>query len=151
MAFCIFVGNIAKARISKRRCQESKAHQIFRKMNVSYPLIRTRTCAYQGVRSLFFEKFGVFCFLETPVLRFALLPYYRQYFMRLSTKFSVISMKLIGSLKIQRSRRLTLLGKTTKTHKYQSLVNFKEQKFFICLSISFFCFFFCLFVFLNSH
>ena len=26
----------------------------------------------------FFGKFGVHCFLETPVLRFALLPYYRQ-------------------------------------------------------------------------
>ena len=26
----------------------------------------------------FFRKFGVLCFLETPVLRFALLPYYRR-------------------------------------------------------------------------
>ena len=25
------------------------------------------------------EKFDVLCFLETPVLRFALLPYYRRY------------------------------------------------------------------------
>ena len=104
--------------------------------------LNTYLCESGCKNCSFFGKFGVFCFLETPVLRFALLPYYRQYFMRLSTKFSVISMKLIGSLKIQRSRRLTLLGKTTKTHKYQSLVNFKEQKFFICLSISFFCFFF---------
>ena len=26
----------------------------------------------------FFEKFDVLCFLETPILRFALLPYYRR-------------------------------------------------------------------------
>ena len=118
------------------------------------PDTHTYVCVSGGKKCLFFEKFGVFCFLETHVLRFAILPYYRQYFMRLSTKFSVISMKLIGSLKIQRSRRLTLLGKTTKTHKYQSLVNFKEQKFFICLSISFFCFFFlfvCVFKFTLRH
>ena len=29
-----------------------------------------------GKKCSFFEKFGVLCFLETPVLRFALLPYY---------------------------------------------------------------------------
>ena len=48
--------------------------RIFRKTNISYPLIRRRTCAYQGVRNVcFFGKFGVLCFLETTVLRFALL------------------------------------------------------------------------------
>ena len=37
-------------------------------------------CAYQGVRNVrFFGKFSVLCFLETPVLRFALLPYYRRF------------------------------------------------------------------------
>ena len=42
-------------------------------------LTLTRTCAYQGVRNVrFFGKFDVLCFLETPVLRFALLPYYRR-------------------------------------------------------------------------
>ena len=39
----MFVGNKAKGRISKRVFQENKAHQIFRKRNISYPLIRTRT------------------------------------------------------------------------------------------------------------
>ena len=34
--------------------QENKAHQIFRETNISYPLIRTRTGAYQGVRSVSF-------------------------------------------------------------------------------------------------
>ena len=52
--------------------QESKARQIFRKTNISYPLIRKRTSI------LLFEKFGVLCFPETLILRFSLLPYYRQ-------------------------------------------------------------------------
>ena len=40
------VGNKAKGRISKRVFQESKGRQIFRKTNLSYPLIRARTyCA----------------------------------------------------------------------------------------------------------
>ena len=39
------------------------------KTNISYLLIRT---------GLFFGKFGVLCFFETRVLRFALLPYYRR-------------------------------------------------------------------------
>ena len=35
-------------------------------------------CVSGGKKCLFFEKSGVFCFLETPILRFALLPYYGQ-------------------------------------------------------------------------
>ena len=39
----------------------------------------TRTCACQGGKKCsFFRKFGVLCFLETPILRFTLLPYYRR-------------------------------------------------------------------------
>ena len=38
-------GNKGKGRISKR-LQENKARQIFRKTNISYPLIRTHTCTY---------------------------------------------------------------------------------------------------------
>ena len=40
------VGNKAKGRISKRVFQEHKACQIFRKTNISNPLIRTRTCEF---------------------------------------------------------------------------------------------------------
>ena len=36
-------------------------------------------CVSGGKKCSFFEKFGVLCFLETPVFRFALLPYYRWY------------------------------------------------------------------------
>ena len=43
-----YVGNKAKGRISKRVSQENKAPQIFRKTNISYPLIRTRACVYHG-------------------------------------------------------------------------------------------------------
>ena len=50
------------------------------KTNISYPLIRTRTCAYQGGRKVpFSENLVCFVFL-LPVLRFDLfLPYYRRY------------------------------------------------------------------------
>ena len=68
------VGNKAKGRISKRVFQENKARQIFRKTDMSYSMIHTRTCPYRGVRNIrFFEKCGVLCFLETLVLRFTLL------------------------------------------------------------------------------
>ena len=54
-----FVGNKAKMRILKRVLQENKARQTFRK----------RT---------FLTPFGLLCSLVTPILRFALLPYYRR-------------------------------------------------------------------------
>ena len=41
-----FVGNKAKGRVWKRVFKENKARQIFRKMNISYPLTSIR---YQGV------------------------------------------------------------------------------------------------------
>ena len=60
--------------ISKRVFQENKARQIFRKRSISYPLTHT----YVRIGGYEMLKFGVLCFLETSVLRFALLPYYRQ-------------------------------------------------------------------------
>ena len=74
-----YVGNKAKGRISKRVFQENKARQIFRKKDISYPLIRkhknehflppdtqTYVCVSWGKKCSFFGKFGVLCFLETP-------------------------------------------------------------------------------------
>ena len=59
------VGNKAKGRISKQVFQENKACQIFRKTNISYSLIRTRTCVYQGVRNIrFSENLVYFVFLK---------------------------------------------------------------------------------------
>ena len=60
-----FVGNKAKGRIPKRVFQENKARQIFPKTIISYPLIRTLTCAYQGVRNnRFSENLACFVFLK---------------------------------------------------------------------------------------
>ena len=39
----------------------------------------TYVCKTGGKKCLFFGKFGVLSFLETPVLRFVLLPYYWRY------------------------------------------------------------------------
>ena len=61
------VGNKAKGRISKRVFQENKECQIFRKKNIFYPLIRSRTCTYHGVKNVrFSEKLTYFVFLEHP-------------------------------------------------------------------------------------
>ena len=71
----------SKEQIQKRVFQENKARQIFQKTpNISYPLIRTYMCVSGGKKYSFFGKFGVFCFLETLALRFALLPYYQRYY-----------------------------------------------------------------------
>ena len=60
-----FVGNKAKGQIktgvARKQCQ------FFQK---------TKMSVVKNVR--FFEKFGVLCFLVTPVLRFVLLPYYQR-------------------------------------------------------------------------
>ena len=36
--------------------QDNKARQIFKKMNISYPLTGTRTFVYQGVRNVCFSE-----------------------------------------------------------------------------------------------
>ena len=53
--------------------QENKARQILRKTNISYPLIRTRRCAYQGLRKVYFSQNCIILFDIRP-----LLPYYRR-------------------------------------------------------------------------
>ena len=65
-------------RISKRVLQQNKSCQIFQKTNISYPLIRTRTCAYQGVRYIcFLRKIWLaefYCYPRFEICPFALLP-----------------------------------------------------------------------------
>ena len=74
------VGNKAKGPFSKRMFQKNKARQIFRKVNISHSLISACTCAYHGGKKCsFFGKFGVLCLLQTAVLKFDFLPYYRRY------------------------------------------------------------------------
>ena len=68
------VGNKAEGRISKGVLQENKVRQTFRKTNISYPLE-----THKHMCEIFvFRKICVFCFLVTPVLRFALLHNYRR-------------------------------------------------------------------------
>ena len=63
--------------------QENKARQIFRKNEDFLPPDTYTYVCVQGLRRgkkcSFFGKFGVLCFLETPVLRFTLLYYYKRY------------------------------------------------------------------------
>ena len=58
-----------KARISKQVFQENKARQIFRKHFLPPVSVSVRS---RGLEMFVFRKIGVLCFLETPVLRFAL-------------------------------------------------------------------------------
>ena len=47
--------------------QENKTRQIFWKSDFSYPLIRTRTCTYQGVKyARFSESLACFVYLKYP-------------------------------------------------------------------------------------
>ena len=64
------VGNKAKGRNSKWMFKENKARRISRKTNIPPPppLMRTRTCAYQGVRNVrFSENLACFVFLKHPL------------------------------------------------------------------------------------
>ena len=51
------VGNKVKGRISERVFQENKAHQIFRKTNISYTLIRSRPFS-GGREKMHWEQMG---------------------------------------------------------------------------------------------
>ena len=80
------VGNQAKGK-SQNGCFKKTKHVKFSENKVSYPMIRTRTYDTHtyvsrgkkgGKKFLFFQKFGVLCFLGTPVLRLDFLPYYQR-------------------------------------------------------------------------
>ena len=93
-----FAGNKTQERISKQWLQENKAHQIFRKTNISYPLIRTR-CAYQGIRNVSFsENMACLFFLVTTVLKFALLSYYRRFLKEGAQAMAIMTTELIHNL-----------------------------------------------------
>ena len=78
-----FVGNKAEKRISKRVFRENKARQIFRKTNITlwYADVRVRMRRWE---MFVFGKFGLFCFLQTGLLRFAYLTYYRRFRIKLN-------------------------------------------------------------------
>ena len=56
----------------------------------------TYVCASGGKKCSFFGKFGVLCFPGTPILRFALLPYYRR---AMDVSSSYLSHHKIGNQK----------------------------------------------------
>ena len=57
---------------------EKAKHAKISEKQAKPPDTHTPVCASGSKKCLFFGNFGVLCFLETPVLRFALLPYYRR-------------------------------------------------------------------------
>ena len=59
--------------------KKAKQAKISEKQTFLPPDTYTYVCVSGGKKCLFFGNFGVLCFLETPVLRFALLPYYWQF------------------------------------------------------------------------
>ena len=69
-----FVGNKTKGRISKLVLQENKARQILRKTIISYPLTRTRACAYQELRIFFFPQ-KIWPALFSYSIRFEIRPF----------------------------------------------------------------------------
>ena len=64
---------------SQNGCFKKKTHVKFSKkrtfLTLWYAHVRVRI---RGSEMFDFGKFGALCFLETPILRFALLPYYRR-------------------------------------------------------------------------
>ena len=70
------VGNKVKEWISNG-CFKKTKHVKFSEKQVFLAL--WYACVSGGKKCLFFGKFDVLCFLGTPVLRFAFLPYYRRH------------------------------------------------------------------------
>ena len=89
--------------------EKTKHNKFSEKMNISYPLIRTCTCAYLGVRNArFFGKFGVLFFLVTSILKFVFLPYYRRPFSFTDEYFS-LEVKILPLLATMAHKTLSLL------------------------------------------
>ena len=126
--FVEFVGNKAKVESQNGCFKETKHVKFSEKTNISKLLIRTRRCAYQGVRNVrFFGRFDVLCFLETPVLRFALLPYYQRNGLSRSDSFSLKSL----SLQFPFTYRLQLLssnGSYLERLKYLNISRILDSK-----------------------
>ena len=95
-----FVGNKAKERISKRVFQENKARQISLKTNISYPLIRTCTCDYQGVKNVRSQKIWRALFswnTRFEIRPFALLPALFELFTITNVSYKKVSLHNILS------------------------------------------------------
>ena len=86
--FCEIIMNSSGIRQkgeSQNGCfKKAKLAKISENKQVLPPDTHTYVCVSRSKKCLFFGNFGVLCFLETPVLRFALLPYYRRIVILLS-------------------------------------------------------------------
>ena len=57
---------------SQKGCFKKTNHAKFPKTNIFYSLCTCALCVSGGKKSSFLGKFGVLCFLKTPIFRFAL-------------------------------------------------------------------------------
>ena len=81
---------IRKKGKSQNGCFKKTKHVKFSEKRLFLTPWYPHVCVSGGKKCSFFGKFGLLCFLKTPVLRFALLPYYWRisgYIMRNSMKY----------------------------------------------------------------
>ena len=88
-----YAGDKVKRWISKRVFQENKPRQTFRVSG--------------GKKYLFFRNFEALCFLETPVLRFSLLPYYRRFvvFIAVFIQLDILDWFFVGASESAKNTR----------------------------------------------
>ena len=97
--------------------------QSFRKKYFLPPDTHTYVCVSGGKKCSFFGKFGVLCFLETPVLRFALLPDYRRIIRSRNSQYEP-RIKNCFLLKLQRLRPLLTTFDNLSKLKFSIFVKF---------------------------
>ena len=124
--------------------KKNKARQIFRKTNISYPQIRTRTCAYPGVRNVrFSENLACFDFFKHPFwdshfclitdeLPFSLFAS-RQFSISIAnTNYNVLALKYVTSLfHYNSSVKLTTISFLSTLYivrRFVNIHNFKRWK-----------------------
>ena len=103
-----FAGNEAKGQISKRVLQENKPRQIFRKTNISYLLMRTRTylCVSGRREGSFYGNLASFFFLKHPFWDFPFCLFNNELFSksrqefqkRIQNPYQATNMELFGKL-----------------------------------------------------
>ena len=93
-------------------------------MNISYPLIHTYVCISGGKKCSFFGKFGVFCLLETPDLRFTLLPYYRR-ILRILISIVLLMFMLLIHINLQDLAVQRFVSKTMRFQKIYEVLQLR--------------------------
>ena len=93
---CIHMSSIIRQKgKSQNRCFKKLKHAKFSEKRTFlipwYAHVGTHTyvCVSRGKKCLFFRNICVLCFLETPVLRFALLAYYRRIWGYIMARFQI--------------------------------------------------------------